>query len=581
MSIIEELSDIFGEAFKSLDLPRELGNVRTSDRPEMAEFQCNGAMPAAKQAGKNPREIAQAIVEHVQDHPNLKDVSIAGPGFINIFVTNEFLTKYVQDVQLPKLSEGETVILDYGGPNIAKPMHVGHLRTGIIGDTLRRILDKVGFHALGDVHMGDWGTHMGMLMMDYIRTSDESIVMDCNLEDADAVQTLFDDMAERYPKASGAAKENPELMQEARAATVKLQNKEEPFLSMWQKIRDVSIRAMERNYGLLNVRFDLWKGEADVHDLIAPMAERLKQKGFAVQDDGAWVIPVERNDDKKKYPPLILYKSDGGVMYGTTDMATIVERINLYDPSRIIYIVDQRQSLHFEQLFRAVRVSNIVRDDIELTFAGVGTMNGTDGKPFKTRAGGVMRLSDMIEMAQSKALERLNEAHLAQDMSEEEREKIALQVGVAALKFADLQNQRHADYIFDLDRMTNFEGKTGPYLLYQAVRIKSLLRKAAEQGLNIADDASFSIHEEERALALLLTALPDVLTLAVRNYTPHVLCDYVYNLAQTFSSFYGNCHILSEENENVRSSRLKLCNLTLERLEQVFELLGIECPERM
>ncbi len=344
-----------------------------------------------------------------------------------------------------------------------------------------RLLKSVGFNALGDVHMGDWGTHMGMLMMDYIRTGQENVVMNCDLSDADAVQALFDDMAERYPKASGAAKEDETLMGEARAATVKLQNGEEPFASMWQKIRDVSVSAMERNYGALNVHFDLWKGEADVHKLIAPMADMLKEKSFAVEDDGAWIIPVEQNDDKKKYPPLISYKRDGAVMYGTTDMATIVERVQIYDPARIIYIVDQRQSLHFEQLFRAVRLSDIVHPQTELTFAGVGTMNGTDGKPFKTRAGGVMRLADMIDLARNKAMERLNEADLARDMLDQDRQQIAEKVGVAALKFADLQNQRHTDYVFDLDRMTNFEGKTGPYILYQAVRIKSLLRKAEER----------------------------------------------------------------------------------------------------
>lgn len=581
MSITEALSGIFEEAFAALGLPAELGLVRVSDRLEMAEFQCNGAMPAAKKAEKNPREIAQSIIDHVKDNPAFRELSIGGPGFINIFITDDFLKNHLDDMSLPSLSEGETVVLDYGGPNIAKPMHVGHLRTGIIGDCLRRLLKSVGFNALGDVHMGDWGTHMGMLMMDYIRSGKEALVMNCDLGDPAAVQALFDDMAERYPKASAAAKEESSLMEEARAATVKLQNGEEPFTSMWQKIRDVSISAMERNYGKLNVHFDLWKGEADVHHLIAPMAEGLKEKGFAVQDEGAWVIPVEKNDDKKKYPPLILYKRDGGVMYGTTDMATVVERVDLYHPTRIIYIVDQRQSLHFEQLFRAVRLSDIVSDDVELTFAGVGTMNGTDGKPFKTRAGGVMRLSDMIDLARDKAMERLNEADLAQDMSEEERKDIAHKVGVAALKFADLQNQRHADYIFDLDRMTNFEGKTGPYLLYQAVRIKSLLRKADENGIQADHKAAFIIEDSAKPLLLLLTQLPDVLKLAVRNYTPHVLCDYVYNLAQAFSSFYGNSQVLGEENESLRNTRLMICLLVLQRLEQVLDLLGVDIPERM
>ncbi len=581
MSITDALTLILEDAFTALDIPKDLAAVRFSDRAEIAQFQCNGAMPAAKHLGKNPREIAQLILDHVQartDTP-ISEMSIAGPGFINIFVKDEYLSSFATDLSIPKLSHGENVILDYGGPNIAKPMHVGHLRTGIIGDTLRRILKAAGFNALGDIHLGDWGTHMGMLMMDYIHSNAADIVTECDLNNDSDVQRLFDDMAMRYPRASAAAKEDETLMAEARAATVKLQNKEEPFFTMFQKIRAVSMRGMEINYGALNVHFDLWKGEADVHDLIAPMAEDLKDNGYAIEDDGAWIIPVEQNDDKKKYPPLILYKRDGGVMYGTTDMATILERVRDFDPARIIYIVDQRQSLHFEQLFRAVRLSHIVRDDTELSFAGVGTMNGTDGKPFKTRAGGVMRLADMIDMARKKAMERLNEADLAQDMSENERDDVATKVGIAALKFADLQNQRHADYVFDLDRMTNFEGKTGPYLLYQAVRIKSLLRKAEINTEN--SDDPLHVSDLERPLLILLAQFPEIFKLAIRNYTPHVLCDYAYILAQGYSSFYGNCHILSEEDDALKNSRLALSHLVLSRLEQVLNLLGIETPERM
>lgn len=586
MSLIDDLTALFETAFAALELPREFGAVRVSDRPEIAQFQCNGAMPAAKAAGKNPRDVAQEIInflngDGVKFTPSPLNFEIAGPGFINITVPDALIAAHVQDVQLPDLGRGDTVVLDYGGPNIAKPMHVGHLRTGIIGDTLRRMLKAGGFRTLGDVHMGDWGTHMGMLMMDYIRRSEENIVMGCDLNNPEQVQTLFDDMAERYPKASGAAKDNPDLMEEARAATLKLQNGDEPYASMWQKIRDVSIKAMEKNYGALNVHFDLWKGEADVHNLIAPMADQLKKNGFAVESEGALVVPVARNDDKKEMPPLILYKRDGAVMYGTTDLATIVERVQLYDPARIIYIVDQRQSLHFEQLFRAAKDSGIVRAEVELTFAGVGTMNGADGKPFKTRAGGVMRLDDMITMTRDKALQRLNEADLAQDIPAEERLEIARNVGVAALKFADLQNQRHTDYVFDLERMTNFEGKTGPYLLYQAVRIKSLLRKAEFQNLRISESQNLALTDVERPLALLLTQFPEVFKLSVKNYAPHVLCDYAFNVAQAFSSFYGNCHILSEEDEMLKNSRLTLCALTLRTLEQILDLLGIDVPERM
>jgi len=367
-------------------------------------------------------------------------------------------------------------------------------------------------------------------------------------------------------------------MQEARDITLKLQNKEERYYGIWQKIREISVEGMKRTYGKLGVHFDLWKGEADVHDYIAPMVDDLKQKGHAIEDDGAIVVPIAANDDNKKIPPMILYKRDGAVMYGTTDCATIVERMKLYDPTRIVYIVDQRQSLHFEQVFRTVRKADIVPEPVELTHAGFGTMNGKDGKPFKTREGGVMRLEDLIEMAREKAVNRLQEADLAKDSEEQEFDDIAHKVAIAAIKFADLQNPRQADYIFDLDRLTSFEGKTGPYLLYQSVRIKSLLRKASDQGFKAGD---LKIDDGDRNLALLLNEFPDAIDLTLRHYAPHHLCDYLFRLAQAYSSFYAACHILSEEDESVRASRIKISSMTVEVLEKGLSILGIETPDRM
>jgi arginyl-tRNA synthetase len=426
--------------------------------------------------------------------------------------------------------------------------------------------------------MGDWGTHMGMLIDDYLTKNEQDMVLKTDLSSQEQIDALMTDMAERYPRAAGAAKENPALMERAQAATVKLQNKEQPHYGIWQKIRDVSVLGMKKNYDALGVHFDLWKGEADVHDYIAPMVDALRAKDYAVESDGACVIYVAQNDDKKEIPPLILYKRDGAVMYGTTDMATIVERVKLYSPAKIVYIVDQRQSLHFEQVFRAVRRGGIVADGTELTHAGFGTMNGPDGKPFKTRAGGVMRLDDLIAMAEEKAFIRMDEANLAKDMSTVEKEDVAHKVAIAAIKFADLQNQRHADYIFDIDRLTSFEGKTGPYLLYQAVRIKSLLKKAE---YDVSRTSALQLHDVDRPLALLLTELPDSVEAAVKSYAPHYLCDYAYRLAQAFSSFYGNCHILSEEDAALRDSRLSLCAQTFRQLELTLGLLGINIPERM
>lgn len=584
-SLVQTLSQIVGDVFVSLDLPAEFGAVRVSDRPDLAQFQCNGAMAAAKQAKKNPRAVAEAVVEKLQTNPLFSKIEIAGPGFINLNITDDMLAGHLVGIShddrcgVAPLAHGETVVLDYGGPNVAKSMHVGHLRSSIIGDSVRRMMKFGGYHTLGDIHMGDWGTMIGMVIDEMALRHPDWIYFDAAFTGPYPETSPFD-MAELeivYPFASSLCKENEERMESARLTTVELQKGRPGYRAFWRHIVNVSIESMKVNFASLNVYFDLWKGESDVHHLIAPMADMLKDKGYAVMDDGALVVPVKKNDDQKDIPPLMLYKRDGGVMYGTTDMATLVERMDLYKPAKVVYIVDQRQNLHFEQVFRAARLSGIVPDNVELTFAGFGTMNGTDGKPFKTRAGGVLRLEDLIAMGQEKAQARLDEADLARDASPEERQQIAQMVGIAAIKFADLQNQRHVDYVFDLDRLTSFEGKTGPYILYQAVRIKSLLRKAGE----IKQDVPFRLEDGDRALALLMTQLPEVFGVAVRNYTPHVLCDYVYRLAQEFSSFYGNCHILSEADEVLKASRLQLCKMALAQIVLVTGLMGIDIPERM
>jgi len=385
-------------------------------------------------------------------------------------------------------------------------------------------------------------------------------------------------LAEIYPKASGACKEDESRMALAREATRKLQDGDPAYTKRWREFIDVSIEGMKKNFDALGVHFDEWKGESDAHPFIADMVEGLKSRGIAHEDEGALIVDVSRDDDKKDVPPLILLKSDGAVLYGTTDLATIIDRMKSHEPSKIIYIVDQRQALHFEQVFRTAYKSGIASENLVLIHAGFGTMNGPDGKPFKTRDGGVMRLDDLIEMSIKKAKARLDEAELAKDMKEDERADVAYKVALAALKFADLQNNRIADYVFDIDRMTSFEGKTGPYLLYQAVRIQSLLKKAG-----IADEitTAYQIKGEDRELALLLGAFPDHFEMVLKNNTPHVLCDYAYKLAQEFSSFYGNCHILSESEEALKLSRLKLCQQTHKQLIEILNLLGIDVPERM
>jgi arginyl-tRNA synthetase len=582
-SLTKKLSVFVGQAFASEGLPAELGTVRVADRPDLAQFQCNGAMAAAKIAGKPPRAIAEAILIKLKSNLEFAKLEIAGPGFLNIAVADSFLQKHLAEIGQSERQgvdsiKIETIVLDYGGPNVAKPMHVGHLRASIIGDSLRRICKFAGYNALGDVHLGDWGTPMGQILSELeIRHRDWPYFDEAYKGEYPSESPVsMEDLEAIYPAASKACKEDPARAEKARAATVYLQNGRKGYRALWQHFIDVSIAGMKENFDALGVHFDMWKGEASVHEFIAPMVEDLKKKNLAVESDGALVVPVAKEDDKKEIPPLILYKRDGAVMYGTTDLATIAERMKVNKPSKIIYVVDQRQNLHFEQVFRAARKAGIAPLSTELTHAGFGTMNGTDGKPFKTRAGGVMKLEDLIAMGIERAQRRLDEAELAKDFTQEECADIAKKVAIAAIKFADLQNNRIADYVFDIDRMISFEGKTGPYLLYQAVRINSLLKKAGPYG-----SGGLVLKDEDRPLALTLSELPDHFDVALRNYTPHVLCDHAYKLAQAFSTFYASCHILSEKDGSLRNSRLALCELTFKQLKLVLELLGIEIPERM
>lgn len=591
VSLSNKLSQTMASCFRDLGLPQEHATVKVSGQAEAAQFQCNGAMPSSKIAQKNPRQVAQDVIDRLyaltDARAMFKDLSIGGPGFINIILKDDYIAAHIETIAnddrsgVPVKGTGMQVILDYGGPNIAKAMHVGHLRSSIIGDSLRRMFVFSGYTALGDVHMGDWGTPMGQIISELEIRHPEWIYFDDTYQSEYPEQSpmTMEDLEKIYPEASAACKSDEARMDVARTATAKLQSGHRGYRALWTHFSNVSIEGMKKNFDALGVHFDLWKGEASVHDLIAPMVENLKRKGLAQESDGALVVPVDMPDDKKEVPPLILYKRDGAVMYGTTDLATIVERMETLAPVKIVYVVDQRQFLHFEQVFRAARKAGIASGETELTHAGFGTMNGTDGKPFKTRAGGVMKLEDLIAMGIDKAKARLEEADLAKDMDAAERQDIATKVAIAAIKFADLQNNRIADYVFDIDRMTSFEGKTGPYLLYQAVRIKSLLRKA---GYNLTDHhVKWVVDDVTRPLSLLLCEFPEYFEGAMNNYTPHLLCDYAYKLAQEFSSFYGNCHILSEEDKVLRAARLALCAQTHRQLCLILILLGIEVPERM
>ena len=585
-SLAAELSGIAARAFAAEGLPEHFGQVQVSDRPDLAQFQCNGAMAAAKAAKTNPRAIAEKIAARLKAEPIFSKVEIAGPGFLNLdlsdAVLNDRAAALAADPRsgMARTGAGKTLVIDFGGPNVAKPMHVGHLRSSIIGDCLQRLYRANGWKVISDVHLGDWGLQMGQLISEIEIEGAAPIYFDPNFAGPypEESPVTMDELETLYPRASAACKADPARLEAARRATVDLQAGRPGYRALWRHFVNVSERGLEREFGALGVRFDLWNGESSVDALIPPMLDDLNARGLAQISAGALVVPVARDDDKKPMPPLILVKSEGGVLYGTTDLATVIERVRDYDPDLILYVVDHRQHGHFEQVFRAAEKAKL-SGRAHLEHVGYGTMNGADGKPFKTRAGGVMKLHDLIAMAKAEAEKRLAEQGIGADFSPEERDEIARKVGIATIKFADLSNHRATDYIFDLERFSRFEGKTGPYLQYAAVRIQSMLRKAREQG---AASGVPAVHSpEERRLILQLLALGDMLTAAEEKRAPNILCEYAFALSQNFSRFYGEHHVLSEVDGALRAARLGLCALVLTVLTQVLDLLGIEVPERM
>lgn len=594
MSLIEILTELFSDAFEACGLERSYGQVVISQRPDLGQFQCNGALPAAGRMKKklkkkvNPRMIAQQVVDALAQPEIFKNISLAGPGFINITLTGEYLTTYIRELAkderfgIKKVAEPKRVVVDFGGTNVAKPMHVGHLRSSIIGDSLQRLFRFMGHDVVSDIHLGDWGTQMGMLIIEVERNDPDLIYFDGEYEDPypDESPVTIDELAAMYPVVSARCKEDESERERARQATVQLQQGRPGYRALWRHFVDVSIVALKADFMKLGVIFDLWYGESDVHERIDPMLTSLKENGHAQLSQGALVIHVSEASDNKEMPPLILVKSDGGVLYGTTDMATLDFRIQELKAETILYVVDARQALHFQQVFRAAYKSGVVSQDVVMKHLGFGTMNGKDGRPFKTRAGGVMRLSDLIKMVTESALARFEEVGAAKEATDEERAVIAKQIGLAALKYADLSNHRASDYIFDLERFTAFEGRTGPYLLYSAVRIKSILRKAEQQGLQ-AGELIPSIHEAEQDLMIRIASLPEVMERTIEGHAPNFLCEYAYTLALAFNRFYNACHILSEENQAQQASWLALCELCLKEFELITHLLGLELPERM
>ena len=574
MSVQSHLSELTGKAFAELGLPPELGEVLPSQRPELAQFQCNGAMVAAKPAGRAPRDIAQDVADILRSQAELAKVEIAGPGFINIDLTDAALAAWsnttAADAHLGYERPGEAlrVLVDYAGPNVAKAMHVGHIRATIIGDSLARLFSFAGHQVVRDPHFGDWGFQMGLL----IATVEELGI--------DPRTITLDDLQRIYPEATERAKEDEEFAERARATTVALQQGDDTALAVWRQMKSVSEASQRLDFAALGVEFDLWYGESDVAARLNDLASRLEEAGVAEESEGALVVRVDEPDDKREWAPLILRSRAGGFLYSATDVATLEMRIVDLKADLILYVVDHRQADHFTQVFRAARKAGLTGDHAVMEHIGFGTMNGPDGKPFKTREGGVVRLSDVIEMVQTAARERIDEARIAEDYPDEERQSIARQVGVAALKFGDLINNRASDYVFDLERFSSFEGKTGPYLQYAAVRIKSILRKADEQGLAAGEIIPPRV-EAERELVLELLRLPEIVQWAIDLRAPNHVAEYAHSLSGAWNRFYDKCHILSEKDAGRQASWLAVAAWTEAALETLLHLLGIEVPDRM
>ncbi|MBO5489624.1 MAG: arginine--tRNA ligase [Eubacterium sp.] len=584
---IDLLKEKIVDGFVKAGYDEKYGMVSISNRPDLCQYQCNGAMAAAKEYKKAPIMIANDVVAQIGDDAMFEKIEAVNPGFINLSLNGEFLASQAMAMENEdkfgvEMPEKKTIVIDYGGPNVAKPLHVGHLRSAVIGESVKRICRFMGNEVIGDVHLGDWGLQIGLIITEVKKRQPDLPYFDESFDGEYPTEAPFtiSDLEEIYPYASGYSKEHEDYLKEAQEATAKLQEGVRGYRALWEHVLNVSIADLKKNYNKLNVEFDLWKKESDAQPYIPDMVEKMKQDGYAYESEGALVVDVTEEGDKKELPPCIIVKSNGATLYATTDLATIVEREKLFQPNQIIYLADKRQELHFTQVFRVVKKTGIVNPDIRLNFIGFGTMNGSDGKPFKTRDGGVLRLQALREMINEEVYKKIMENR---DYPEEEAREISEKVGLAALKYGDLSNQASKDYIFDVERFASFEGNTGPYILYTIVRIKSLLQKYMSQGAEVAADAPLlaPLSESERDLYLTLGKFADVMETAYNDLAPHKICQYVYELSEAFNHFYHETKILAEEDEARRNSYLRLALLVRKVLEQCIELLGFEAPDKM
>ncbi len=592
--ILEMMEQELRTAFADCGYEEKYAKVVLSNRPDLCEYQCNGAMAAAKAYRKKPIDIASAVVEKLtagKEHPVFSEAVAVMPGFINLKLSADFLAEYMggmakaEKLGLEPLERPETIIVDYGGANVAKPLHVGHLRAAIIGESVKRMGRFLGHHMIGDVHLGDWGLQMGLIIEELRDRKPELVYFDENYEGEYPAEAPFTigELEEIYPAASAKSKADETFKERAHQATLKLQKGYAPFRAIWKHIMTVSVADLKKNYSNLNVDFDLWKGESDAEPYISDMIQMLIDKGLAHESQGALVVDVAEETDTKEIPPCLIRKSDGASLYATSDLATIVQREQDFRPDRYIYVVDKRQGMHFEQVFRTAKKAGIVKQDTPMIFLGFGTMNGKDGKPFKTREGGVMRLEKLIADIDEAVFRRIMENRT---VSETEARETAKKVGLAALKYGDLSNQASKDYVFDMDRFISFEGNTGPYILYTIVRIKSILGKYKDNGGQVSAEALEkkilpARGESEKGLMLLLSRYNEVLEGSFAETAPHKICQYIYELANAFNSFYHDTKILAEPEEAYKDSYIGLITLTKRVLETCIDLLGIEAPERM
>ena len=588
---MKKLTDYMAEelsaAFEKAGYDSSYGKVGVSNRPDLCEYQCNGAMAGAKAYKKAPFMIADDVGGNLEDSKVFSMKEMVKPGFINLKVSEEFLADYLKEMEKDEklgadtAKEPKTIVIDYGGPNVAKPLHVGHLRSAIIGESIKRIGRFVGHKVIGDVHLGDWGLQMGLIITELKHRQPELVYFDDSYTGEYPAEAPFtiSELEEIYPCASGKSKEDEAYRQEALEATHLLQQGKPGYMALWNHIMSVSVTDLKRNYANLNVSFDLWKKESDAQPYIPDMVEMMKEKGFAYEDQGALVVDVKEETDTKEIPPCMLLKSDGASLYTTTDLATIVERMKLFQPDEILYVVDKRQELHFIQVFRCARKTGLVKEDTRLSFLGFGTMNGKDGKPFKTREGGVMRLENLIADIDEEMFTKIVENRSVRDKDARDTAKI---VGLAAIKYGDLSNQATKDYIFDVDRFTSFEGNTGPYILYTIVRIKSILNRYVEAGGNLeAGEILPASNGSEKNLMLQLSGFGSMIESAFEEKAPHKICAYIYEVSNAFNSFYHETKILSEENQAQKESYIRLLQLTKRVLETSIDLLGFEAPDKM